>query len=337
MTRSLRRPTFEWRQVRVGSLIVIGLALIAYAVYRVGMEFDVFARRYELVTLVPSTMGLREGAAVTLAGQRIGQVRRIEFIPVHAKTGDDNVAIRLAISEQVRDQIRSDSRSFLRTQGLLGDRLVDIEPGSPGAATLGPGDTLVSGPSIDLEFFLTQAAGAIDSANLVVGDLRRITRGIAQGDGTIGRLLEDEQLYNRMVSATATLQSTLRQMSGMDGTIGRLLNDPALYDRLTSTVDRVDSLGALLLDGDGAIARLLRSDSLYTSLLGTATAADTAMVRLERFVERMTTGEGTLQRLMTDPDLYDQFLKAVIDLQTLIHAIRTDPARFKPNIQVRVF
>jgi phospholipid/cholesterol/gamma-HCH transport system substrate-binding protein len=337
MTNSVRRRTFEWRQARVVALIVIGALLLVYGMIRVGDVFDVFATRYEVVTLIPSVLGLREGAPVTLAGQRIGQVKKIEFIPVHAKTGANNLAVTLAIADDVKDQIRADSRAFLRTQGLLGDKLVDIEPGTPGAAILQPGDTLEAGRSLDLESFLTQAAAALDTANLIVADLRFMTHGIAGGTGTVGRLLNDEQLYQRMVDATEGLQSTLRHINDSKGTLGRLIRDPLLYERMGSAVGRVDSLGTMLLYGSNSISRLLRTDSLYTNLLGTTASADSAMSNLQAFVQGITAGQGSFQRLMTDPQLYDQFLKAVVDLQTLIQAVRTDPERFKPNIRVDIF
>lgn len=337
MANSVRRRNFEVRQVRVLALIVVGLLLLALGIYRVGSVFDVFARRYELVTLVPSALGLREGAPVTLAGQRIGQVKEIAFIPVPSKTGENHLAVRLAIAQVVQDQIRADSRAFLRTQGLLGDKLVDIAPGSSGAAILQQNDTLVTGESLDLESFLAQGAATLDTANLVVSDLRSITHRISAGDGTVGRLLSDEALYVRMVNVTATLQSTLQQINDSQGTLGRLIRDPSMYQRMGAAVARVDSLGVLLLAGNGSIGRMLRSDSLYANLLSTTRAADSVMTGLQGMVRGFSTGDGSLQRLMSDPQLYEQFLKAVIDLQTLIDAVRTDPDRFKPNIRVQVF
>jgi phospholipid/cholesterol/gamma-HCH transport system substrate-binding protein len=167
VAEGIQRRTFEWRQVRVAALLVAGLLVLGYGVARVGAIFDVFADRYELVTLVPSALGLREGAPVTLAGQRIGQVSAIEFIPVRAKRGANNLLVRIAISERMRDQVRADSRAFLRTQGLLGDKFVDIEPGSVTAQVLGPGDTLATGPSVDMDEVIAQGppwnqAGSID-------------------------------------------------------------------------------------------------------------------------------------------------------------------------------
>lgn len=337
MAESIQRRVFEWRQARVAGLVVVGLLLLVYAVVRVGAIFDVFADRYELVTLVPSALGLREGAPVTLAGQRIGQVSAIEFIPLREKRGEHHLRVRIAISEEARDQVRADSRAFLRTQGLLGDKFIDIQPGSVTAQVLSSGDTLVAASTVDMDQVMTQAAGALELATTIVTDLRAIAGGLARGEGTMGRFLADEQLYERMVSATGELQLTLAQVNRTDGTFGRLLRDPDLYLSIQGAVGRVDSIGALVLAGEGSMGRLLQDDQLFRSLASTTARADSAMGGLAALVGRMQTGEGSLQKLLADPELYDQFLKAVVDLQSLLSDVRESPDKYKPNIHVKVF
>lgn len=333
----IRRRRFEATHVRVLLLMILALILLGYAVYRVGRVFDVFARRYEVVTLVPSAMGLRSGAPVTLAGQRIGQVSAIEFIPPGQKVAGNNLLVRLAISENVRDQIRIDSRAFLRTQGLLGDRFVDIAPGSPGAAILTEGDTLIAGETVDIDEFMAQAATAIDSALLVVSGIRQIADGVARGEGTLGRLLTEERLYTDLLATTTALRGTLQELNRADGTFGRLLRDPALYQSISGAVARLDSVGALVIHSDGTVGQLLRSDTLHRSMLSTVARADTAVTQIAAFLTQMTEGDGTIQRLFTDPALYDDVLRAIIDVQNLINAIRVDPERFRPDVRVRVF
>lgn len=337
MAKSLHRGMFDWRQVRVAVLVVVALLLLGYGVIRVGRIFDVFAKRYELVTLVPSALGLREGAPVTLAGQRIGQVSAVDFIPVRQKTGEENLRVRLAISERVRDQIRADSRAFLRTQGLLGDKFVDIEPGTVTAPVLQPGDTLVAGRSVDMDQFIMQAANALDDATGIVTDVRELAGGMVRGEGSVGRFLTDEQLYERMVGATTELQRTLAQVNRADGTFGRLLRDPAMYERMNRAVARVDSIGAVMLHGEGSAGLLLRDDALYRNLASSTARADSALTGITAMVEEMRNGEGSLQKLLTDPQLYDQFLKAVVDLQALLNDVRQTPDKYKPNIRVDIF
>jgi phospholipid/cholesterol/gamma-HCH transport system substrate-binding protein len=334
---SVGRGAAAGRKVRVGILLVVATLLLAYGIFRVGAVFDIFARRYEITTLVPSGLGLREGAPVTLAGQRIGQVKRIDFIPVHQKTGENNLRLVLAISQEVQDQIRRDSRAFLRTQGLLGDRFVDIAPGSPGAPILQPGDTLIAGRAPDLDEFIGQAADALDQATGIVVGLQELTSGLVRGEGTVGRMLQDEQLYVSLTASTQELRRTLADINRADGTFGRLIRDPALYQQLHGAVARVDSLGGLILHGPGTVGQLLRSDTLYRGLLGTIGGADAAVADIGEFVRRMTQGDGSVQRLLSDPALYEEFLKAVVDVQTLINDIRLNPGKYKPNILVDIF
>jgi phospholipid/cholesterol/gamma-HCH transport system substrate-binding protein len=330
----LRRRTFEWKQARVAALMMLAALLLAYGIYRVGKVFDVFASRYELSVLVPSALGLREGAPVTLAGQRIGQVRNIDFIPVERKIGGNNLRLVLAISDEVQEQIRMDSQAFLRTQGLLGDKFVDIEPGTPGARILQPGDTLPAGRSVDMDEFMTTAARALEQATSMVADLRDLTGGLIRGEGTAGLLLQDNRLYADLSGVTVELRRTLAEINRADGTFGRLIHDPTLYHRMHAAITRVDSLGALILHGNGSISMLLRSDSLYRSMIGTLSVADSTVVDFAGFVRRMTQGQGSMQKLMTDPALYDEFLKAVVDVQTLINDIRLNPTKYRPSIRV---
>jgi phospholipid/cholesterol/gamma-HCH transport system substrate-binding protein len=337
MARASLSGRVGWQQVRVGALLLVSALLLGYAIYRVGATLDLFARRYEIAMNVSSGLGLREGAPVTLAGQRIGQVSRIEFIPVERKRGDENLRIVLAIAHEVRDQVRTDSRAYLRTQGLLGDKFVDIAPGTPAGRVLQPGDMIVAGRSLDLDEFMMQASEALDQATGIVANLQDMTGGLVRGEGTMGRLLNDEQLYVSMTGATTELRRTLAEVNRADGTFGRLIRDPALYHQLNTAVARVDSLGALMMYGSGTLGMLLRDDALYSRVLGTIGSADDAIADVGAFVARMTEGEGTIQRLMTDPALYEEFLKALVDVQTLLNDIRLNPGKYKPNIMVDIF
>ena len=325
------------RQLRVAALTVAGLLLLAYGVYQVGKIFDVFADRYTLVTLLPTVAGLREGAAVALAGQQIGQIEDIDFIPLRHKRGGNHMVVHMNVAERVRDQIRGDSRLQVRPQGLLGDKYIDIMPGTMATAALQPGDTLPGDVALDTEQFLARAAEVMEQANIMVTDLRGITSSLSRGEGTLGQLLHDDQLYFRMVSTTGELQTLLEEINNGEGALSRLIHDPQMYRRLVSAVSRVDSLGAGILHGSGSLSQLIRSDSLYRGIAGMAVKADVAAASLSELLQRLNRPDGSLHRLMTDPRLFDEFLKSVIDLQTLIADVRQNPKKYVPPVNVKVF
>jgi phospholipid/cholesterol/gamma-HCH transport system substrate-binding protein len=331
------RRTFRWQRLKVGALVVAGLFLLGYGVYRVGKIFDVFASRYSVMILLHSVAGLREGAPVTLAGQRVGQVKRIEFIPLDQKHGDENLAIELKISREVQEQIRKDSRAFLRAQGLLGDKYVDISAGTLHASVVQEGDTLQSEMAMDIEQFLARSGAVLDSATGAVSDVRRITSGLAQGEGTLGQMLTNEKLYYRMVATTSQLHGTLQRFNNPNGTFGRMMNDPALYNRLLAAITRVDSLGNAVMRGKGSLSKLIYKDDLYNGLLSGVSQADTAITGFSGVLNRLSNGQGTLHKLATDARMYDELLKAIVDLQTIIADMRANPKKYVPDVNVKVF
>lgn len=334
--RPIRRGGLAWREVRIGAVLVLSLTLLVLAVVQVGQLFDVFADRYPLVMLVRSANGLLEGAPVTLAGQRVGQVEEIDFIPP-GRAGENNLRIQVEINEEVQEHIRADSRARIRTQGLLGDKYIDITPGSPEAPILQPGDTLVAIEAVDYEDILADASATLREAHALVLDLRQITGSLRRGEGTLGRLITNDELYERLVGATTELRTTLAEINRADGTLGRLIRDPALYERIHSAVARIDTLGSAILHGEGTVSRLIQSDELYRGMVGVVGRADSAVAALEGTLGKLAEGEGTLQRLLSDPALYDEFLKAVVDLQTLINDIRENPRKYRPDVNVKVF
>lgn len=330
----LNRGEQAARQVRVGAVLILAIAILGYGIFQVGRLFDVFASRYTLVTLVEGSAGLIEGSPVTLAGQRVGQVGAIDFLPVEQRTDSANIRVLLSINRSVRDQIRSDSRAAVQTQGLLGDRFVNISPGSSAAPVLDPGDTIQSHPALDYDSVLRTAATALEQVQDVVIDLRAITGSMAAGQGTLGALLQDQRLYERMTTATNELAGLLRTVNRSDGTLSQLIRDPTLYNRLSTTLARLDSLGEVALDGEGTLGRLIRDDSLYSALVAVTGRADTTLAGVEGMVQDLADGDGAVARLLEDPELYDQLLKTVVDLQNLIQALREDPSALGPTIRV---
>ncbi len=323
-----RGAAVTWEQVRVGLLLLVALILLSVSVFLVGDTGNVFGQRYRLVTLVGSAAGLVPGAAVQLAGQTVGQVEAIQFIsPERRPPEGEAVAIWLAINVDVQEQIRSDSRAQVRTQGLLGDRLIDIRPGSSDAHVLSPGDTVVSAASMDYDALLAEGAEAVGDLATVARNLSDLTHGLLEGRGTLGQLIVDDAMYTRLVGLAASLDSLAAAAAAPENSLMRLLRDDTLYVAVRSAASSFDTLTRSLVEGEGTMGRLIRSDSLYMELTSSVGRADSLLAAL-------LGGEGSAGRLLTDEGMYEELLRTLVDLNAILADIRRDPQRFVPDISV---
>lgn len=307
-------------QLRVGGVILLAIGILALAVYKLGQAANLFTKRYSLIVYLPSANGLRQGGSVTLAGQMVGTVKQIDFLPVDFDT-TRNLRVVVRIDRNLQEQIRRDSEARLRTMGLLGDKVLDISPGTPRYPVLQPDDTIRVATSLDYEAVLVKAAGAVDDVVALSHDLRTVTNGLARGQGTMGQLLTNRALYDELTGAMARANALFTGLQNPNGTFGRMLNDPTLYVRLTSTVTTLDSTLVSVNSGKGSIGQLLRDTSLYTNLVGISQGADSLLKMLGN-------NDGFVGKLLTDQTLYDQLNKLTADLGDVLADVRRDPRRY---------
>src|SRR4051812_39706309 len=138
----MKRSSFiTYDQLKVGGLIAVAFLVMGVAVYKLGKAVNLFSKRYELTAFLKEAGGLRIGGQVMVAGQLAGTIKSIDFLPIDADTLR-NIRLVVAIDQKLQEQVRRDSRARVRTLGLLGDKIVDISPGTLKTSPLRDGDTL---------------------------------------------------------------------------------------------------------------------------------------------------------------------------------------------------
>jgi phospholipid/cholesterol/gamma-HCH transport system substrate-binding protein len=327
----MKRSSFiSWDQLKVCVLIVVAVIILAFAAVRLGQAGNLFGKRFQVVSFVANASGLRIGGPVSVAGQLAGTIKDIQFLPPDLDT-TRNLKLLLEIDRKLSDQVRADSRAKIKTMGLLGDKVFDISVGTPRYRTLHEGDTLIIAPSIDYEAVVQQASSAINEVVGLTRDLKKVTGGITRGEGTLGQLVTNRQLYDQLNGTLARTSALMSRLENPRGTIGRLLDDPQLYYSLNRTVASADTIIRQITAGNGSVGKLMRDDTLYVHLVSVVSRADS-------LVGAMASGKGTMQKLFTDQQLYDMLLKTVTELNNVLVDVRRDPQRYtKQMIQVKLF
>jgi len=317
----MKRATFiTWEQLKVGGMILLALGILTVAVFKLGEAANLFSKRYKLVALLPSANGLRVGGSVTVAGQLAGTVSAIDFLAPDADT-TRNLRVVVEIDQALQQQVREDSRARIRTLGLLGDKVVDISPGTPRFAVLPAEDTIQVEQALDYETVLVQASGAVTDMVQLTRDLRGITGGMARGEGTVGQLLTNRSLYDELNGTLARTNALVTRLQAPNGSLGKLLDDPALYQNLNGMIGSVDSLVRQMRSESGTFGKLMQDDSLYTHLVGITSGADSLMKQLTR-------GNGLANKLLTDQQLYEQLTKTITDLNAILADVRKNPRKY---------
>ncbi len=317
----MKRSTFiTWDQLKVGSIILLAIAVLFVAILKLNAAVGLFSKRYELVALLNNASGLRVGGSVTVAGQLAGTVKSIEFLPVDEDTLR-NLRVVFEIDEDLKSQVRENSQAKLKTLGLLGDKILDISPGTPQFDTLGTGDTITVAPTLDYEQVIAQAAGAVDDMVGLTSDLREITGGIVRGEGTLGQLVTNRSLYTQLETTLEGTNRMLTRLQQPNGTFAKILDDPALYNQLTGMIASVDTLIAKVSSNNGTVGQLLGDTTLYRNLVGITQSSDSLL-------KLLTQGNGTPAKMLRDPVLYDNLLKMTTDLNSLIEDFRKNPRKY---------
>ncbi|CAN5242188.1 MlaD family protein [soil metagenome] len=329
-----------WSELKVGVLVVVAALLFILAFFTLGGRSGIFTDKYTLFTLMPSVSGLTTGAPVRLAGVGVGSVEEVQFIEAESRDslaerfrsaygdslGDRAVVVKFSVDKEVQDKVTRSSRVKIGTVGLLGDKYVDLNVGDPRDPTLEEGDIVLNERPLDYEGLIARAAEGVEELVSSLEGSREIIARVNAGQGTLGKLINDPELYNQWLQLSERGTNLLVQVQTGKGTLPALLYDEELYQELVATTSDLQALTTEIRQGDGSLGNLIRDPELYNELVQTVREG-------ESLIAEVKTGDGTLARLINDPALYERLNEFVIESQALISDLQQNPRKYI-NLQI---
>jgi len=207
------------RAARLGTFIIATLAILAVGIFIIGDRQYLFSNTYQLKAQFANVVGLNEGAEVRLGGVHSGTVRRIDL----PKNPSDKITVLMDLQRSTHDIIKQDSVAAIQTEGLLGNEYISITFGGAQALNVRDGDTIASEPPLVIADIIKKANVIMDStkeavANTTVAtaNLKSITAKIDDGQGTIGALVNNKEMYNDLQATTVGLKdATVHAQAGI--------------------------------------------------------------------------------------------------------------------------
>ena len=347
-----QRKQLTWTELRVGLFVLAALFILAIAIIWV-TGAGTLGPKYRLFTYLPEVEGVETGAPVRLDGVEVGSVDKIELNP-QPSDRTHNIRVTMRISRKYRQSIRTDSQVRLVTEGLLGNRYVSISRGISGTPI--PDNGTVTGTEEKAIKAIVERGVDLEE-NLVtlsqqVGD---IVNKVNEGQGTLGKLISDPELYDRMNGAVAGIQTMIASTQKGEGTLGKLVTSDELYDKANATMGHAETLladvraqkgtlGKLVYDptvyenskkflergnvvlgdiqeGKGTLGKLATDEVLYNNLRDASANVRDASAKLN-------SNQGTMGKFFTDPEFYDNVSGLSADLRALIGQFRQNPKKF---------
>ncbi len=302
-----RTDRVSWGGLKVGLLAAFGIFVLLWASFSGGTS--IFSTKKTLHTMVTTAVGLMPGAPVRLSGVAVGKVKSVTLV---GKSTTEQVDVQMTIEEGAWALIKNDSKATLGTIGMLGDKYIEIAPGTPGLPNLSEGDYIPGQSTGDL---LT----LMDEVPEIMGNIRDLSRALAKlarhldgSEGTLGKLLYSDSLYNLMLGAgehASDIASTLKE------------DLPQLSSNLRETLERINALADAMQDTSGTLGMVLSSRTLYDRI-------DHISANLASLTDSLRAGKGTAGALLSDETMYADLHKTILDLQNLLTDMRANPKKY---------
>ena len=303
-----QQQRLKWTQLRVGIMVIIGLAILAIGIFFMSGQEGFFRRRYKLKAYVSEAGALRQSAEVDLDGVAVGDVEKIEISPYPEP--ERAVEIVMHIARTYQHLIRADSRASIETVGLLGDSYVNITRGSPGQEVIAAGGVLKTSEKADVKRVVQNANSVFTNLGVLSTTLNNISSQVQSGKGSLGKLVYDQTLYNRLNKTTDSFDRMVTRVDQGQGTLGKLMADETLYGTTVATIDRLNKVIDDMQHGPGSLAKFVSDPSVYNNVNHLVTQANS-------LVDNINQGQGTLGKLAKDPQLYNRLNETFDHLNAL--------------------
>jgi len=293
------------RAVVVGIFVLLGLVFLIAGILTIGNIKNTFTQKMNVTAVFDNVNGLQPGNNVWFSGVKIGTVRSMDFF------GRSQVKVVLSINRDIQDYIRKDAKVKISTDGLIGNKIIEIYGGSGLSEAVAENDTLGVEKALSTEQMMATFQENNKNVLEITNDLKVISKKLSKGEGTIGKLLTDETVYNNITNSTSSLQQATgkadRALGSVETFASRLNKKGSLANDLVTDTVVFQNLKASSIQ----LHRMADTASLAVSNLKKATTNTQSPVGVLLYDQQSGTHlKSTLKNLDSSSQKLDENMEA---------------------------
>ncbi len=302
--------------VKLGILVIVSAFILILALYFVGSKKNLFGDNFRLFCLFENINGLQKGNNVRFSGINIGTVESIEI------KNDTTILVMLLIDEKVRGVIKSNCLASIGTDGLMGNKLVNLDPANIKGMPLNDNDTLHSLKTVNTEEMMRTLEFTNQNIALVSANLKNITENIDKSRGTLYTVLMDTSLATGFKSTISNIENVTVKLNQITNNVAALTNNLNNNKGLLNT-----------LINDTAMAGDVRQS--VDKLHSTTESIQKAAVSLDETLNKINKGDGTISKLLNDSATSEQVEQSIINFNTTLIKLNEDLEGLKHSFLLR--
>jgi phospholipid/cholesterol/gamma-HCH transport system substrate-binding protein len=266
-----KSSNYTWK---LGMFVILGLTLFIVTVYFIGKSQNLFGSTFRLNSHFKNVSGLKVGNNVRFSGINIGTVKKIEFI------SDSSVVVNLIIKEEIQKFIKTDAVASIGSDGLMGDKVLTISPGTSSNEIVKDNGTIASTKAVELEDLMKGLRKSVDNAQIITLQLSEFSLKINKGKGALNKVLTDEEFANGIQKTLTNLQLSsdeflvfTKNMNDKNGTLSKLMTNPYYANSIEKTLSNLEkssnefnTFTKKLNNDKGILSKLVSNERLATSL-----------------------------------------------------------------------
>ena len=240
------------RTVIVGIFIFVGIAILLAGVLVLGNQRKTFDKTISLNAVFTDVSGLQKGNNVWFSGVKVGTIKRLKLL------SQSQVEVEMRVDENSKDFIRKDAKAKIGSDGLIGNRIIVIYGGSAGGPIVNSGDTLQTDMPVNSAQMMNTLEESNKNLSAITSDFKIVSKRLADGEGTVGKLLTDDDMARQLAATAATLQmasTNIQQLTSnladytskmqKQGSLTNdLVNDTILFSRLKTASLQIQEASA---------------------------------------------------------------------------------------------
>jgi len=293
------------RPVIVGLFVFVGILILIGGILTVGNLHATFIKKMKITSVFNDVNGLLPGSNIWFSGVKVGTVKSLRFY------GKSQVVVELNIDKEIQNFIRRDAKVKIGSDGLIGNKILVIYGGTNGAGEVQEGDTLKVEEMLSTDDVMNTLQENNKNILAITNDFKVVSKRLANGEGTLGKMMTDESIFNNINATTKSLQqasvkaqqlmtslATFTEKLDDDGTLmNELVTDTVLFKSMSATILELQHMA----DSANVMVNDLKTASANPkSTLGVLMKDDESGANLKQTIKNL---ESSSQKLDEDLEL----------------------------------